>query len=290
MPDQYRRLGLAVLSLTLLVAIALLGAPSELAGVVGVGPAVLQPAVIAIAAWLAGLDLLFTGAEAERTTLLGAAFLILPVALFALWFGYGPPEFATHAQNTLRYLTLIIDTASIGIGFVLVQDGLGEAGERTFSKLSLAMILSATPLYLVWAAMLLEAHRAALAKMPWARGPWIQWLSGWSDILLFFGGIATYLAGASLAIAFARVAWIGPRTAWVLVGVTLIAVVGLLLRGIDFPDPTVVFAQGYSIPGWIAGIPAVPWLIPCILGLILIRRAAAMSTKLPAPPAAVAKS
>ena len=285
MRDQYRKLGFTVLCLTLLVATGLLGAPRELAGVVGVGPAVLQLTVISIAAWISGLDLLFTGPEAQRATLLGAAFLILPVALFALWFGYGPPEFADHAQNTLRYLTLIIDTASIGIGFVLVQDGLGEAGERTFSKLSLAMILIATPLYLVWAALLMEAHRAALAEMPWARGPWIQWLMAMSDILLFFAGIATYLAGASLALAFARVGWIGPRTAWTLVGVTLVALVSLVLRGIEFPDPAVVFAQGYSIPGWIAGIPAVPWLIPCILGLILIRRAAVISMRPPAQSA-----
>ena len=285
MRDQYRKLGFTVLCLTLLVATGLLGAPRELAGVVGVGPAVLQLTVISIAAWISGLDLLFTGPEAQRATLLGAAFLILPVALFALWFGYGPPEFADHAQNTLRYLTLIIDTASIGIGFVLVQDGLGEAGERTFSKLSLAMILIATPLYLVWAALLLESHRAALAEMPWARGPSIQWLMAMSDILLFFAGIATYLAGAFLALAFARVGWIGPRTAWTLVGVTLVALVSLVLRGIEFPDPAIVFAEGYSIPGWIAGIPAVPWLIPCILGLILIRRAAVISMRPPAQSA-----
>ncbi len=285
MRAQYRSIGFTVLCMTLLVATGLLGAPRELASVVGVGPAVLQLTVIAIAAWISGLDLLFTGTEAERTTLLGVVFLILPVALFSLWFGYGPPEFADHAQNTLRYLTLIIDTASIGIGFVMVQDVLEEAGERTFSKLSLAMILIATPLYLVWAALLLEAHRAALTEMPWARGPWIQWLMAMSDILLFFGGLATYLAGSSLALAFARVGWIGPRTAWTLVGVTLVALVSLVLRGIDFPDPAIVFAQGYSIPGWIAGIPAVPWFIPCILGLILIRRAAVMSTKPPTPSA-----
>ena len=280
MRDLYRRISLTVLCLTLLVAMGLLGAPRELAGAAGVWPAVLQLTVIAIAAWISGLDLLFTGPEAERATVLGAAFLILPVALFALWFGYGPPEFADHAQNTLRYLTLIIDTASIAIGFVLVQDRLGEAGERIFSKLSVAIILIATPLYLVWAALLLEAHRAALAELPWAGGPWTQWLMAMSDILLFFAGLATYLAGASLTIAFARVGWIGPRTAWTLVGVTLIAFVGLVLRGIEFPDPAIVFAEGYSIPGWIAGIPAVPWLIPCILGLILIRRAAVMSTRL----------
>ena len=279
MRDQQRRIGLTVLCLTLLVATGLLGAPRELAEVVGVAPAVLQLAIIAIAAWISGLDLIFTGPSAERTTLLGAAFLILPVALFALWFGYGPPEFADHGQNTLRYLTLIIDAASIAIGFVLVQDGLGKAGERTFAKLSLAMILIATPLYLIWAALLLEAHRAAFAGMPWARGPWLQWLMAMADILLFFAGVATYLAGASLALAFALVGWIGSRTAWTLVGVTLVALVGLVLRGIEFPDPAIVFAEGYSIPGWIAGIPAVPWLIPCILGLILIRRAAVMSIR-----------
>lgn len=67
---------------------------------------------------------------------------------------------------------------------------------------------------------------------------------------------------------------------------SLFAGLCLIVRGVDFPDPAVVIAQGYTIPGWIAGIPAVPWFIPCIFGLIVVRRAA-RALKVSASPASL---
>ena len=125
---------------------------------------------------------------------------------------------------------------------------------------------------LVWAALLIESHRAALAGSTWASGPWNTWLMSFSDILLFFGGLLTYVATALFALSLRRAQLIGAGASLAFLVINMVFALCLIVRGIDFPDPAVVFAQGYTIPGWIAGIPAVPWFMPCIFGLVLLRR------------------
>lgn len=34
-----------------------------------------------------------------------------------------------------------------------------------------------------------------------------------------------------------------------------------------------VFMHWYTIPAFVAGIPAVPWIMPCLFGVVLLRRA-----------------
>jgi len=51
------------------------------------------------------------------------------------------------------------------------------------------------------------------------------------------------------------------------------ALLCLVNRGLQFPDPTVVFMHWYTIPAFVAGIPAVPWIMPCLFGVVLLRRA-----------------
>ncbi|HEX4710273.1 hypothetical protein [Phenylobacterium sp.] len=233
-----------------------------------------QLAVIAIAAWKSGVEQMGAGSETDRKALTAAGLLILPVALFSLMPGFGPPEFADHAHNAFRYVALLVDAVAVLSGVMILQDVLGAAGERLYARLGFGLVLSATPLYLVWAALLLESHRAAAAGSGWAVGPWNSWLMSFSDILLFFGGLLTYAATALFALSLRRVQRIGAKASAAFLAMSLFAALCLIVRGIDFPDPAVVFAQGYTIPGWIAGIPAVPWFMPCIFGLILVRRAA----------------
>src|SRR5258707_8661741 len=92
-----------------------------------------------------------------------------------------------------------------------------------------------------------------------------------AGILLFFGGLLTYMATVLFAGALRRADWISRAASLAFQAFSLLAVVCLLLRGVDFPDPASVFATGYGIPGWIAGIPAVPWLMLGIIGLTQLR-------------------
>lgn len=228
--------------------------------------------VIVFAAWKAGLGLIRTRSDTNDKALTAAALLISPVALFSLMPGFGPPEFADHADNVFRYVVLLVDAVAIFSGAMILQEVLQTCGEPLFGRLGFSLIAAATPLYLVWAALLIQSHRAALAGSPWAAGPWNLWLMAFSDILLFFAGLLTYGATALFALSLRRAHLIGAGVSLAFVVTSLVLTLCLILRGIDFPDPAAVFAQGYTIPGWIAGIPAVPWFLPCIFGLILLRR------------------
>lgn len=269
-----RRLSFFVLCIGLLVAAALFGAPLPLEPSLRWALSAGLLVVIGLAGWKAGLELIGASAATERKVLVAAGLLILPVALFALMPGFGPPEFADHARNAFRYPVLLVDSVAVFGGMMLLTDVLRASGEPLYSRLGFALLGSATPLYLVWAALLVVAPRAALAGHSWAFGPWSDWLMSFSDVLLFFAGLLTYVATALFVLSLRRTLWIGTKAAVAFLAVSLLAVLCLIARGVDFPDPAVVFAQVYSIPGWIAGIPAVPWFMPCLFGLILVRRIA----------------
>lgn len=266
-----RRPALIVLSVSLVVATGLFGAPVGLQLAPRWAIAAVLMAVILVSAWTAGLDLVRTRSDTHGAALAAAALLISPVALFSLMPGFGPPEFADQAHNVFRYVVLLVDAVAIFSGTMMFQEVLIAPGDRLYGRLAFTSIAAATPLYLVWAALLLEFHRAAQVGSPWADGPWNTWLMSFSDVLLFFGGLLTYGATGLLAVAFQRRGFIGPGASWAFRLVTLALAACLIVRGVDFPDPATVFAQGYTVPGWIAGIPAVPWIGPCILGLILLR-------------------
>ncbi|MDB5479492.1 MAG: hypothetical protein JWO83_545 [Caulobacteraceae bacterium] len=267
-----RRVSFFVLCVGLVVATGLFGAPLGFSLPVRWAFATVLMGVILVAAWKAGLHLIRTRAGADGKALAAAASLISPVALFSLMPGFGPPEFADHDHNAFRYVILFVDAVAIFSGTMILQDVLQASGDTLYGRLGFSLIAAATPLYLVWAALLLEFHRAALAGNTWASGPWNNWLMSFSDILLFFGGLLTYLATALFALSLRRAQLLGTGACVAFLSVSLVLALCLIFRGVDFPDPSVVFAQGYGIPGWIAGIPAAPWLIPCTFGLILLRR------------------
>jgi hypothetical protein len=52
-----------------------------------------------------------------------------------------------------------------------------------------------------------------------------------------------------------------------------VALLFIVLRGLSYPDPTASATPWYLRPGFIAGIPAVPWIMPFLLGVVLLRRA-----------------
>src|SRR5258708_37460318 len=154
-------------------------------------------------------------------------------------------------------------------GLVVLREALSEAGERFYSVLGFAATLIATPLYFIGAAILLYefSTKAAAGSPPLPTG--LVMLSAMSDILLFFGGMLTYVATAAFAASLGRVLWLGRRATRTFVTSGLMAAVCLAMRGLVFALP----AHWYGMPGFIAGIPAIPWILPGLLGIVLLRRA-----------------
>jgi hypothetical protein len=107
---------------------------------------------------------------------------------------------------------------------------------------------------------------------------------------LFFAGALTYVATAAFARSLARAGWLGARTALVLQAVSALGLAFLVARGFAYPSLRAAFSHWYTIPGFVAGIPAVPWMPPCAIGVLLLRRCsrehAALAINPPAQPAA----
>lgn len=234
-------------------------------------------AAILIAAWLLGARAIITGAEEGQRLALSGGFLVMPFALVALlWVGLGPPWVATPAQNVMRYVVLLISSIAVAGGFVVLKEALGEAGEGCYSTLGFVSTMLGGSAYLIWMSFALGASIAKLrdGQVP----PAIVSLNDVFDILLFVACVLTYLATAAFAASFGRIPWLGRGATRAYVAANLIAFLCLVIRGLSFPNPMALSTPWYTSPGFIAGIPAIPFIMPHLLGVVLLRRAGDVPT------------
>src|SRR6266852_3936542 len=229
-------------------------------------------AAIAIAAWTLGARAIRAGAQDRRLLGLAGTLLVTSFALVALlWVGLGGPWQATAAENQMRYLVLIVMAGAIAGGFVVLREALSEAGERFYSTLGFAAIMLSGPLYLIWNIFAFAAYfgKEHAGEMPAA----IVSLRDMLDLLLFVAGFLTYLATAAFAASLGRVQWLGRGAARAFMIVNAVALLFLVIRGLQFPDPRALSAPWYTSPGFVVGIPAVPFIMPFLFGVVLLRRA-----------------
>jgi len=84
------------------------------------------------------------------------------------------------------------------------------------------------------------------------------------DLLLFVAGFLTYLATAAFAASLGRVQWLGRGAARAFMIVNGVALLFLVMRGLQYPDGRAT--PWYTSPGFIVGIPAVPFIMPFLWG------------------------
>lgn len=263
-----------ILILVLPFAIGVFGIPMRYSAAASVALAVAQLLPMGAAASLLISLAWRYGDEDRRRIAVAGLFLILPWALLTLMPGYGPPFASSLAMNHVRFIILFVSTAFLGAGLLLVKRPLedGKAGDRLLAPLGQASGLLATLIQLVWASILIgwtmsEAHKPT-TYLPMYGTP----LGNASDVLLFFAEVMTYAATACYALSFARQGWLGPRKAGIMTAVAVIAVGGLVVRGLQYPD---LPENWYTMPGMIVGIPAIPWIMPYLLGVCSLYHAAA---------------
>jgi hypothetical protein len=227
--------------------------------------------LFAVATWrLAGRGVKARLPE-KRLAATAGTLLVLPFSLMALlWVGLGPPWQATAVENQMRYVVLVTMAAAVVGGCVALKEALNITGERFYSALGFAAIILAGPLYLVGESLLLAAYAARVRT---GEAPAVfESLSEFQDILLFLGSALTYAATAAFAVALRRADWLGIRASRTFVGLSLLGLLCLVSRGLQFPDPAALSTPWYTMPGLIAGIPAVPFVIPYLLGVVALRR------------------
>jgi len=267
-----RGLSYFVLCLGLIAVFVVFGVPVKYSPGVYYAIVTVQCVVLCLAAWKLGAWAIRAESVDRRRLAAAGGLLIAPWVLFSFLAGIGPPGMQTAAENSLRYLILFLNAIAIGGGLVVLREALSEAGERFYSTLGFAAIAVATPLYVVWATIMLAVYRALEHVGSGDPPPWIRWASDPSDILLFFGGALTYGATAAFAMSLAQTRWIGRGSMRASVTASFVALLCLAIRGLHFPEPTAGMPW-YKIPGFVFGIPAIPWIMPVIFGVALLRQA-----------------
>jgi len=232
---------------------------------------VIQFAAMALAVWTLGARAITATARGPRLLALAGIFLVTPFALLALlWVGIGPPWEATPAENQMRYLVLSAMSIAIVVGFVVLREALSAVDEKFRSTVGFATILLAGPLYLIFNAFGFGISTVRLhgGETP----PAYHDLNAVIDMILFLAGALTYIATAAFAISLGQARWIGRGAARAFTIVSLTALLLLVIRGLHFPDPKALSMPWYASPGFIVGIPAVPFIVPFLFGVLLLRR------------------
>jgi hypothetical protein len=234
-------------------------------------------AALMFAAWVLGGQVILDTAEQGRRMVLAALLLMLPSFLMALlWVGLGPPWEATPAENRMRYLILLIDAVAVTAGFVVLKQVMHEAGERLYATLGSALALLAGAAYLVWNCFFLGLY---VAKMRTGQNPAaLVSLSDSIDAIIFIACVLTYLVTLIFAVCLGRVRFLGRGATRAYVMVNLVMLTLIMIKGLSYPDPTTKSAPWYLDLAFIAGIPAVPWIMPYLVGVILLRRAGSETT------------
>lgn len=269
----------AILAVCLVVITVLFVAPADY-------PPALQAAIVALAlvvgaglTWLAGAHVVVR-ADADDTARLRAAsagLLVTPFILFGLVPGVGPPRDQPTQDNELRFLLLAIDPMLVGAGLLLLKEALAGVGERFLASVGLAAIVLATPLYVAFALIQRVDYVAVELNWTWAASVSgnlheLTGLDAFSMSALFFASALTYVATAAFAGSLARVGWLGRGTATTLQLLSGLGLAFLVARGFAFPSLKAAFSHWYTVPGFVAGIPAVPWMPLCAIGVLLLRR------------------
>lgn len=275
MPTDHgkRKLSYVFLCATPFIAFgAVLPRPLRIPGVYHAIGAVLF-AAIATAAWTLGARAVRADEQSRRQLALAGTLLLTPFAMIALfWVGLGGPWAASAAENQMRYLLLIAAALAATGGFVVLKEALSQAGERLHSTLGFAAIMLACSVYLVWDAFVFGGYvgQEEGGSMPSA----IVALHPFQDLLLSLAAALTYVATAAFAASLARAQWLGRRASRAYIIVSFVASFCVVIKILEHPHPAAGGSPPwYTVPGFILHIPALPLIMPCLLGVVLLRRA-----------------
>ena len=229
-------------------------------------------AAISTAAWTLGARAMRADVQSRQQLALGGTLLLTPFAMVALfWVGIGGPWAASAAENQMRYLVLIAMALAATGGFVVVKEALNQAGERLHSTLGFAAVMLACSLYLVWDAFVFGAYFAQEhgGTTPSA----IVSLHPFQDLLVSLAGALTYVATAAFAASLARTQWLSRKASLAYIVVNGVALFLIVIKVLAHPDPAATSQPWYTVPGFVLVVPALPLVMPALLGVVLLRRA-----------------
>jgi len=232
---------------------------------------VLLFATVALSAWRLSRPPTSEVHVSDPRLRLAGILLLVPFALIALlWVGLGTPWDATPPENKMRYAVLLTGAVAITVATFFLKELLCETGERLYSTLGLAASVLSGSAFVVWTSFQMGFHAMVVAQGQAL--PAVAAVNDALDALLFAAGCLAYIMTAALAYSIGKARWLGLKASLGYVLLNILALAFLLLRGVSFPAPSASPAPWYTRPGFVVGIPAMPWVMPFLLGAVLLRR------------------
>jgi hypothetical protein len=185
--------------------------------------------------------------------------------------GIGAPFQATPAENYMRFSVLLANSIVVSAAFVTLKEVMSDAGERFYSTLGFAASIPAGTAYLVCQSIIVASY-VAKSRLGQAYTP-SGMLDDFFSVTEFFGCMMTYLATAAFATSLGKARWLGRGAARAYLTACFFLLLLLVMRGVSYPEISPGDAPWYVRPAVIAGIPAIPWIMPGLLGIVLLQRA-----------------
>jgi hypothetical protein len=170
-------------------------------------------------------------------------------------------------EQQIRYYILILGGVVAALGVCLLTDRLKKAGEGTYSQLGFVAFLIAIPLFVLnmafWGCYLVEAFKTFAGLPPGQRPEWYV-----PTRELFYGislveVVLIYLATAAFAASLKTVGIFQPAVCRIYILLSFLGVVLAVLPP-SFPEP-------FATASYFVCIPAIPFVMPYLMGVNLLR-------------------
>lgn len=200
--------------------------------------------------------------------------LITPWIFIAVIFGMGPPPnsveewVAQLKEQQFRFSILILAAILIPLGFAVLKEQLSGLSEKLLSTIGYTAIIIAAPLCLLsamnWGAFMTDAFRGYVRSGTEKRPEWnhpIQMFLWWMSAVQVS---LVYLATGAFAASLKKTGVFSRVSCNIYMSFSL---AGLLLNLVG----SVVDTGPFSYAGYFVSIPAIPYIMPYLFGVNLLR-------------------
>ena len=238
---------------------------------------VVNACLMVAAAWHLGGYQLRNNNQEIKKQVITALLLFAPWLFFSIFAGMGPPPATLQgwvnsaAEQQIRYTILIAGGILFALGSALLKVKLQAAGENLYSVMASAAINLAVPLFIInmafWGYYFTDAFRVFIklggTKRPDLHGPIksLFYVISIAEVLLMYLGTVFFAVSLKVTGLFNPVAC----RYYIIFG--LIGMVLVLLPSY-WPEP-------FGTAGFLVAIPAIPFIMPYLIGIHLLKHAKA---------------
>lgn len=235
---------------------------------------ILNVVLMTLASWVLGLHVIRQGNSEKRNLAKTAFFPVISTILISMFAGLGPPPetasawTASATEQQVRYFMLVICGVVVALGFVGFREILKTKGETFYSLVSATAILIAIPLFIMdmlfWGFYLTELFRIETIAHAVESPDWHRPIRSLFGLVSVVEVALTYMATFAIVIAMRRVHWLTKTSSYFYIVFSLLSFTIIILSAF--------FIDTFGVPGDFISIPAVPFFMPYLIGVNILRK------------------